>query len=73
MEADLPALDPEELASSLRADGVETDYIPEVDRIVDAIAPAAQSGDVLLVMSNGGFGGIHKKLLATLGGAGHSA
>ena len=66
-------LDPEELASSLRADGVETDYIPEVDRIVDAIAPAAQSGDVLLVMSNGGFGGIHKKLLATLGGAGHSA
>jgi UDP-N-acetylmuramate: L-alanyl-gamma-D-glutamyl-meso-diaminopimelate ligase len=60
-------LDPEELASSLRADGVETDYIPEVDRIVDAIAPVARPGDVLLVMSNGGFGGIHEKLLAALG------
>lgn len=60
-------LDPEELANSLRADGVEADYIPEVDRIVDAIAPAAHPGDVLLVMSNGGFGGIHEKLLATLG------
>ncbi|HCR04357.1 MAG TPA: UDP-N-acetylmuramate:L-alanyl-gamma-D-glutamyl-meso-diaminopimelate ligase [Gemmatimonadetes bacterium] len=60
-------LDPEELASSLRADGVETDYIPEVDRIVDAIVSAARPGDVLLVMSNGGFCGIHEKLLATLG------
>ena len=59
-------LDPGELASLLRADGVETDYIPEVDRIVDAIVPAARPGDVLLVMSNGGFGGIHEKLLAAL-------
>ena len=60
-------MDPEELASSLRADGIPTDYIPEVDRIVTAIVPAAQPGDVLLVMSNGGFGGIHEKLLAALG------
>ena len=60
-------LDPEELVRSLRADGVEADYIPDVDRIVDAIAPASRPGDVLLVMSNGGFGGIHEKLLATLG------
>ena len=59
-------LDPEELAKLLRADGVEADHIPEVGRIVAAIVPAAQSGDVLLVMSNGGFGGIHEKLLEAL-------
>ena len=31
-----------------------------------AIARAAQSGDQVLVMSNGGFGGIHDKLLQRL-------
>ncbi|MBW3535406.1 MAG: UDP-N-acetylmuramate:L-alanyl-gamma-D-glutamyl-meso-diaminopimelate ligase [Gemmatimonadetes bacterium] len=62
-------MDPRELAGALRSDGVETDYIPDVDRIVEAVTPSARSGDVLLVMSNGGFGGIHEKLLAALGKA----
>jgi UDP-N-acetylmuramate: L-alanyl-gamma-D-glutamyl-meso-diaminopimelate ligase len=60
-------MDPAELAASIRADGVEADYIPEVDRIVESVTRAARPGDVLLVMSNGGFGGIHEKLLAALG------
>jgi len=30
---------------------------------VSAVAAAAQSGDTILVMSNGGFGGVHQKLL----------
>jgi UDP-N-acetylmuramate: L-alanyl-gamma-D-glutamyl-meso-diaminopimelate ligase len=59
-------MNPDELTASLRADGVQADYIPEVDRIVQTIAPEARDGDVLLVMSNGGFGGIHQKLLDTL-------
>ena len=59
-------MNPEELTQSLRADGVQADYIPDVDRIVEAIAPEAGDGDVLLVMSNGGFGGIHQKLLDAL-------
>jgi UDP-N-acetylmuramate: L-alanyl-gamma-D-glutamyl-meso-diaminopimelate ligase len=59
-------LDPGELAASLTADGVPTDYIPDVDRIVAAVAPAAEAGDILLVMSNGAFGGIHAKLLEAL-------
>ena len=59
-------MDPVELANLLRADGVAADHIPEVDRIVDAIVPTTQSGDVVLVMSNGGFGGIHEKLLEAL-------
>ena len=60
-------MNPEELAASLREDGVEADYIPEVDRIVEAVTSTARPGDVLLVMSNGAFGGIHGKLLAALG------
>jgi UDP-N-acetylmuramate: L-alanyl-gamma-D-glutamyl-meso-diaminopimelate ligase len=59
-------MDPKELTAALRADGVAADYIPEVDRIVATVAPEAKAGDVLLVMSNGAFGGIHDKLLAAL-------
>ena len=36
--------------------------------LVQAVATAARPGDQLLVMSNGGFGGIHEKLLAVLSG-----
>lgn len=38
----------------------------DIDRLVRRIATSAQSGDHLLVMSNGGFGGIHLKLLAAI-------
>jgi UDP-N-acetylmuramate: L-alanyl-gamma-D-glutamyl-meso-diaminopimelate ligase len=34
--------------------------------MVAAIANVAQPGDQILVMSNGGFGGIHQKLLDAL-------
>jgi UDP-N-acetylmuramate: L-alanyl-gamma-D-glutamyl-meso-diaminopimelate ligase len=47
------------LAARLR---VETD----LPRLVDAILAEARSGDQLLVMSNGGFGGIHEALLKRL-------
>jgi UDP-N-acetylmuramate: L-alanyl-gamma-D-glutamyl-meso-diaminopimelate ligase len=60
-------MDPRELVDALRADGVSADFIPEVDRIVASVAPEARAGDVLLVMSNGSFGGIHDKLLEALG------
>jgi UDP-N-acetylmuramate: L-alanyl-gamma-D-glutamyl-meso-diaminopimelate ligase len=39
----------------------------DLEALVAAIADAAQPGDHILVMSNGGFGGIHDKLLARLG------
>jgi UDP-N-acetylmuramate: L-alanyl-gamma-D-glutamyl-meso-diaminopimelate ligase len=38
----------------------------DLNELVEAIAAAAQSGDQILVMSNGGFGGIHEKLLKRL-------
>lgn len=40
----------------------------DLDRLVARIAASAQAGDQVLVMSNGGFGGIHGKLLAALAG-----
>jgi len=39
----------------------------EVGAMVDAIVREARAGDAILVMSNGGFGGIHEKLLDSLG------
>ena len=38
----------------------------ELEALTEAIAKAAQPGDNVLIMSNGGFGGIHDKLLARL-------
>ena len=40
---------------------------PELQALVAAIAAAVRDGDHVLVMSNGGFGGIHQKLLTALG------
>jgi len=42
--------------------GCDTD----LDRLVAAIVGEARDGDQILVMSNGGFGGIHQKLLKAL-------
>lgn len=38
----------------------------DIDELVSVAVKSANSGDHLLVMSNGGFGGIHEKLLTTL-------
>ena len=40
----------------------------DLSELIEAIAAAAKSGDQVLVMSNGGFGGIHEKLLKRLQG-----
>jgi UDP-N-acetylmuramate: L-alanyl-gamma-D-glutamyl-meso-diaminopimelate ligase len=41
-------------------------FAPSVDALVKALAAQSQAGDHVLVMSNGGFGGLHEKLLAAL-------
>jgi UDP-N-acetylmuramate: L-alanyl-gamma-D-glutamyl-meso-diaminopimelate ligase len=40
----------------------------DIDRLVARVVAIAKPGDHLLCMSNGGFGGIHAKLLVALGG-----
>jgi UDP-N-acetylmuramate: L-alanyl-gamma-D-glutamyl-meso-diaminopimelate ligase len=37
-----------------------------IDELVAAVAAAARPGDLVLAMSNGGFGGVHEKVLAAL-------
>jgi UDP-N-acetylmuramate: L-alanyl-gamma-D-glutamyl-meso-diaminopimelate ligase len=59
-------LNPEKLMQDLKAAGKDAAYLPDVDAIVTHIAKGAQGGDVVVVFSNGGFGGIHGKLLAQL-------
>lgn len=51
------------LVADLRAKNVSARHLPDVDTIVQMVAAEARSGDLVVVMSNGGFGGIHKKLL----------
>jgi UDP-N-acetylmuramate: L-alanyl-gamma-D-glutamyl-meso-diaminopimelate ligase len=60
------ALDPHELVSAWQRAGKRAAYIPAPDDIVTDLAPRLGPGDVVLIMSNGGFGGIHEKLLASL-------
>ena len=47
--------------------GNKAEVHADLDALIKAIAANAQSGDQILVMSNGGFGGIHDKLLKQLG------
>lgn len=54
------------LVDALNAGGVHARHLPDVDTIVDVVAKEARDGDLIVVMSNGGFGGIHEKLLNEL-------
>lgn len=59
-------LSAEALASDLTASGVDAAYIPLTDDIVRTVARRAEPGDLVVVMSNGGFDNIHQKLLDAL-------
>ena len=50
--------------------GAKARVARDIGELVDQVRQAARPGDHVLCMSNGGFGGIHAKLLETLGPAG---
>ena len=60
-------LNPEKLMQDLKTAGKDAAYLPDVDSIVAHVTKNAQGGDIVVVFSNGGFGGIHGKLLERLG------
>ena len=64
---DETGLDPERLAADLTTDGTPAMHRSTVEALVDGIAESATPGDVVVIMSNGGFGGIHGRLLDRLG------
>jgi UDP-N-acetylmuramate: L-alanyl-gamma-D-glutamyl-meso-diaminopimelate ligase len=54
------------LVEDLTRQRVRARHLPSVEAIVDAVAAEARDGDLVVVMSNGGFGGIHRKLVTAL-------
>ncbi len=59
-------LHPEAVMKTLRAAGRTAFYEPDAAAIVERIVPLLEPNDVVVVFSNGGFDGIHGKLLAAL-------
>ena len=59
-------LDATQLVDDLQARGKQARHIPDIDTIVDTVVREHRPGDVVVLMSNGGFGGIHGKLLNAL-------
>jgi UDP-N-acetylmuramate: L-alanyl-gamma-D-glutamyl-meso-diaminopimelate ligase len=59
-------LDVEAVVAGLLQRGRRARHLPDVPAIVAVIAEEAQPGDIVLLMSNGGFDGIHDKLLTAL-------
>src|ERR1700677_1945374 len=59
-------LNPEKVVEAIAATGKPAFYEPTVEDIIQRLKPLAQSGDVVVIFSNGGFDGIHAKLLKLL-------
>ena len=59
-------LSAEQLIADLDTAGVDARYIPRVDEIVRTVSREAKSGDLVVIMSNGGFENIHQKLIDAL-------
>ncbi len=55
-----------DLKESLAPLGAKAQAFDDLEKLMAAVKKEAKSGDTILVMSNGGFGGVHKKLLEML-------
>ena len=59
-------LDPAHVIADIAATGKPAFYEPGVDAIIARLRPQVQERDVIVILSNGGFGGIHERLLKEL-------
>jgi UDP-N-acetylmuramate: L-alanyl-gamma-D-glutamyl-meso-diaminopimelate ligase len=57
-----------DLVAAVRALGAEADFVPDIPSIVSSLASDLRQGDRVVVLSNGGFGGIHERLLDAFAG-----
>jgi UDP-N-acetylmuramate: L-alanyl-gamma-D-glutamyl-meso-diaminopimelate ligase len=55
-----------DMGNVLSALGEKASLSNDIDQLVASLAGSLNSGDHVLIMSNGGFGGIHEKLLSAL-------
>ena len=60
--AEAQRLSPAAIVAGLARGGKSARELADADAIVDVIAPELRSGDVVAILSNGGFGGIYDKL-----------
>jgi UDP-N-acetylmuramate: L-alanyl-gamma-D-glutamyl-meso-diaminopimelate ligase len=60
------ALNTAELIEDISKQGKPAFAFTDVEQILSHLVPQLREGDVVAIMSNGGFGGIHEKLLAVL-------
>jgi UDP-N-acetylmuramate: L-alanyl-gamma-D-glutamyl-meso-diaminopimelate ligase len=56
----------EQLVADLKKRGKSAKHFGDTDAIIDDLVHSSKDGDVILVMSNGGFDNIHERLLAAL-------
>jgi UDP-N-acetylmuramate: L-alanyl-gamma-D-glutamyl-meso-diaminopimelate ligase len=63
---DAERLHPEDVIDTLNAAGTPAELHPDATEIVESIAPRLESGDVVAILSNGGFDDIYEKLPARL-------
>jgi UDP-N-acetylmuramate: L-alanyl-gamma-D-glutamyl-meso-diaminopimelate ligase len=59
-------LDPEAVVAHIGQDGRPAFYEKDADHIVERLVPLLKPRDVVVVFSNGGFDGIHDKILDRL-------
>jgi UDP-N-acetylmuramate: L-alanyl-gamma-D-glutamyl-meso-diaminopimelate ligase len=59
-------LDVAQIVSDLKQQGVSASWWHSADTIVAGVAPLLEQGDMVVIMSNGGFDGIHGKMLEAL-------
>ncbi len=60
------AIDLDAMVDVWKSTGKAAKHLPDADAIVIDLAPRLRDRDVVVIMSNGGFGGIHEKLIAAL-------
>jgi UDP-N-acetylmuramate: L-alanyl-gamma-D-glutamyl-meso-diaminopimelate ligase len=56
----------QQLVNDLKNQGKDAHFFPDTNEIIDFLITEAKSGDLILVMSNGGFDNIHERLLSVL-------
>jgi UDP-N-acetylmuramate: L-alanyl-gamma-D-glutamyl-meso-diaminopimelate ligase len=64
--ADAERLHPEDVVGALNSAGTPAELHPDATEIIESIAPQLKSGDVVAILSNGGFDDIYEKLPARL-------
>lgn len=64
--SDAERLHPEDVIAALNANGAKAELLPDANAIVDGIAARLEPGDVVAILSNGGFDRIYEKLPARL-------